>query len=81
MKFDLSTAGHFYTAESAKKLEELGFQFDDPGYNKRKCKRIITNSVEINISSLEELLAFSDKWGQLIINSNDIIIFYDDYCE
>lgn len=80
MKFDLSTAGNFYTVEDAKKLEELGFQFDDNGYDKRICKRIISNSVEINISSLEELLIFSDKWGKLIINSNEIII-YDDYCE
>lgn len=80
MKFDLLTAGTFYTVEDAKKLEELGFQFDNKGIDKRKCKRIITDSVEINISSLEELLAFSDKWGQLTINSNDIII-YDDYCE
>lgn len=80
MKFNLSTVGHFYTVEDAKKLEELGFQFDDNGFDKRICKRIITRSVELNISSLEELLAFSDKWGLLIISSNEIII-YDNYCE
>lgn len=80
MKFNLSTAGRFYTVEDAKKLEELGFEFDDNGFSKRLCKRMITNSVEINISSLEELLKFYDKWGELIINSNEIVI-YDDYCE
>ena len=80
MKFDLSTVGYFYTVEDAKKLEELGFQFDNNGYDKRLCKRIITRSVEINISSLEELLEFSKKWGELIISGNEIII-YDDYRE
>lgn len=80
MRFDLSTAGNFYTVENAKALEELGFQFDDNGFDKRLCKRIITSSVELNISSLEELLTFCDKWGELIINSGEIVI-YDDYCE
>ena len=80
MKFDLSTVGYFYTVEDAKKLEELGFQFDNNGYDKRLCKRIIPNSVELNISSLEELLEFSDKWGELIISDGNIMI-YDDYCE
>lgn len=80
MKFNLLTAGTFYTIEDAKKLEELGFQFNDEGIDKHRSKHIITNSVDINISSLKELLAFSDKWGELIINSNEIII-YDDYCE
>lgn len=77
MKFNLSTSGDFYTVEGAKKLEELGFEFEDNGFSEHLCKRMITNSVEINISSLEELLEFYDKWGELIINSNEIII-YDD---
>lgn len=80
MKFNLSTVGQFYTVEDAKKLEELGFEFDDNGFSKRLCKRMITRSVEINISSLEELLEFSKKWGELIISGNEIII-YDDYRE
>jgi len=80
MKINLSTVGLYYTIEDAKKLEELGFKFDDNGFSKRLCKRIITRSVEINISSLEELLEFSKKWGELIISGNEIII-YDDYRE
>lgn len=79
MKFDLTTAGNFYTPEKAKKLEELGFQFDE-GYNKHKCKHKLFSDIEIEINSLEGLIAFSNKWGELIISDGNIMI-YDDYCE
>ena len=80
MKFNLTTAGHFYTSEDAKKLKEFGFKFDDEGYDKRLCKRQIFSDVEVEINSLEELIAFSNKWGELIVSDGSIII-YDDYCE
>lgn len=80
MKFDLSTAGNFYTVEDAEKLKALEFQFDNQGYDKRLCKRILPSDVKIDINSLEELIAFSNKWGELIISDGNIMI-YDDYCE
>lgn len=80
MKFNISTAGRFYTNEESRRLKKLGFKFDDNGYDKRKCKRILSEDIELDISSLDDLMKFSDKWGDLII-SRERIIIYDDYCE
>ena len=80
MKFDLSTASTFYTVEGAEKLKALEFQFDNQGYDKRLCKCILPSNVEIEINSLEELLAFANKWGALVVTEDSIMI-YDVYCE
>jgi hypothetical protein len=36
--------------------------------------------VFIEMDSLQKLVDFSDKWGQIIVNNNEIEI-YDDYRE
>jgi len=76
MKFNLCTSGYFYDdAEKRKELEALGFVFE----NIKETWHIVkTTTIEIN--SLEELLAFTEKWGDIVLN-NDTIEIYDYYRE
>lgn len=77
MKFTLSTSGHFYPqADRRKELEEIGFTFKPSDY---KCFTI-EGSPEIEINSLEELIQFANKFGEIIVGDGSIEI-YNDYRE
>lgn len=77
MKFTLSTSGHFYPqADRRKELEEIGFTFKPSDYK----DFTIEGSPEIEINSLEELIQFADKFGEIILRDYSIEI-YDDYRE
>jgi hypothetical protein len=86
MKFKLSTSCYFYDKDSAEKLKGLGFEFDEIQQHQRNHLGLsqdythdidITVNPEIEINTVEELVAFSKQWGQLIINGDSIEI-YDD---
>lgn len=77
MKFKLSTSGNFYPqADRRKKLEEIGFTFKQSDYK----YFTIEGSPEIEINSLEDLIQFADKFGEIIVG-NESIEIYDDYRE
>lgn len=78
MKFNLKTTAYLYKGEEVKELQELGFEFKksdmkDKFYIKDKL-------VEIEVTSLEELISFIKKYGQIILDENSIEI-YNDYRE
>jgi len=78
MKFTLLTTGYFYPNEEDRlKLQEIGFEFEHSDYSKFKKSN---KQPEIEINSLEELISFSNKFGEVIINDGSIEI-YDDYRE
>jgi hypothetical protein len=77
MKFTLSTSGYFYTrADRRKELEEIGFTFKPSDYK----DFAIEGSPEIEINSLEELIQFANKFGEIIVGDGSIEI-YNDYRE
>ncbi|WP_114752280.1 hypothetical protein [Pleomorphovibrio marinus] len=77
MKFKLQTTGDFYPKdEERKKLEPLGFKFIPSDYE----RFYIEGEPEIEINSLEDLIEFSNKFGELII-SDGYIEIYDNYRE
>ena len=79
MKFTLTTTGDFYTDEDQiEKLKGLGFEFtQDSLLNIFEIKE---GSKEIEINSLEDLVKFTENYGEIILNENEIEI-YDDYRE
>lgn len=79
MKFTLTTTGYFYTDEDQiEKLKGLGFEFtQDALLNIFEIKE---GSKEIEINSLEDLVKFTENYGEIILNENEIEI-YDDYRE
>jgi hypothetical protein len=84
MKFELTTTGFSYNDEAAEKLQSLGFEFRDvsPCMFILSTKQKLTKEISIEINSLEELMAFSEKWGELVISHNPPgIEIYDDYRE
>ena len=81
MKFTVTTAGYFYDASKLSKYEDIGFTFK--GYKDHSDRAVIDNGeVEVELNTLDDLMAFSDKFGQLVV-SNDppSITIYDDYME
>lgn len=84
MKFKLGKASYFNTEEEKKKYEKLGFKFTR--YTDKIFHSIpdwVTNSAvepSIEISTLEELLAFIKEYGEVVINEDSITI-YDGYQE
>lgn len=81
MRFLLVTTGTFYQKEQKTKLETLGFEFSDydNGIIIHQFKKT-NKEIFIEMDSLQELVDFSNKWGQIIING-DVIEIYDDYRE
>jgi hypothetical protein len=84
--FALTTAGFFYEKDEAKKLEKLGFTFkkfeDEITDDCRRTKA--SGSVEIEIDTLDELLAIAKEHGDIIVSFNEDlpgIEIYDDYRE
>jgi hypothetical protein len=82
MKFTVTTAGYFYDVSKARsKYESAGFTFkESKDYDDRVV--IDNREVEVELNTLDDLMAFSDKFGQLVV-SNDPpnITIYDDYME
>ena len=77
MKFKLSTTGYFYPQEDRrKKLSELGFTFKPSDFKEFS----IEGNPEIEIETLDELMDFTKKYGEIIIDGKSIEI-YDDYRE
>lgn len=93
MKFKLTTSGTFYSESGKKEFEKLGFTFKrsedvykDYSWVTRWAgsQEYYMNygSVEIEINSLEELLAFAREWGDIIIDGdNNELEIYNDYRE
>ena len=93
MKFRLTTSGSTYPDGRRKKqLEKLGFKFTqhDQKYtelyqgiwgNQKDMYHMDWNQeVTVEINTLEDLLAFQKKFGQIVLSDNEIEI-YDDYRE
>jgi len=82
MKFRLTTTKRFYTKEEKEEVKELGFEFEVEPTPFEDVEYYLPSysGVEIEINSLEELMAFSKKWGELIL-SNDTIEIYNDFRE
>jgi hypothetical protein len=81
MKFKVGTASSFYKREDKEKLEKLGFVFDkSKGFNITEFYKDYDQNVEIEIESLEELMEFVNKWGDIVL-SEDGITIYDGYLE
>ena len=84
MKFTVTTAGYFYNESEVKaKYEEIGFTFRSRKSEGYGSEVMIDNDItEVELNTLDDLLAFSDKFGPLVV-SNDPpnIIIYDDYME
>jgi hypothetical protein len=64
MKLTVSPLGHIYSTDNKEKLSVFGFQFRRFGEQSWIRQ---TDSVQVEMNSLEDLLAFAEKWGNLII--------------
>ena len=84
MKFKLSTSDSFYSEGAARKLERLGFEFEpyeDGGFSDlSRPMYMLDKEPEIEIGTLEDLITFSNQWGQIIVNG-DCLEIYDGYRE
>jgi len=78
MKFNIKSAGYFYSKKDAEELEKIGFKFG-PLINLRRSK-MQSPEEGFEIKTLEDLIAFSKKYGQIIVDEDEIMI-YDDYIE
>ena len=77
MKFTIQTSGYFYSnKEDIKRLEQIGFSFEKSDFRDFKIK----GNPEIEINTLEELIQFCNKHGEIIVSDCHIEI-YDDYRE
>ncbi len=77
MKFKIETTGYFYqNLEDINRLEQIGFTFEKSDYKDFK----ITGNPEIEINTLEELIQFGNKHGEIIVSDGHIEI-YDNYRE
>jgi len=79
MKFKLSTAAGIYSKRGADKLSELGFSFTAEALRPNAYK-IDASDLTVNIDTLEELVEFIDKYGEIIMGK-DFITIYDGYIE
>ena len=79
VKYKLETAGYYYAQEDAEKLETLGFEFE-PSKFRKELEQPYGQTVEIEISTMEELAEFVEQWGRIIVD-RDTITIYDDYVE
>lgn len=71
MKFTLSTTRYFYTEEEAIELKDLGFEFV-----KTESKRLtLSEPSSVDINTLEELVAFVEKYGVIVFYPKEIEIY------
>lgn len=85
MKFTLKVSREVFNEEEQMKvLEPLGFEFSDGEPSEWIPGAIdffkVGEAPTIEINTLEELMEFAGKWGQLVISSGTIEI-YDTYRE
>ena len=89
MKFALTTAASTYEDKAvAKELMQYGIEMEEPDVwpRDRWSKPFFRESDreenigEVEINSLEELLAFAEKWERLVVTKDSIQI-YDSYRE
>jgi len=84
MKFTVTTASCHYTSAKAQKLISLGFEMEadersmipDDWY--RPFWRSLDhaeNTGEVEINTLEELMAFVDEWGDILLDADSIQIY------
>ena len=71
MKCEVTTTTLFYDTQEKEKLEQLGFEFKkmqledgSPGSRWKRIDALVT----LEFNSLDDLLTFSKKWGELIIS-------------
>ena len=78
MKFTITTTASLYrNLEDVENLKTIGFVFlEDRSNNFHKKNK----SVKIEINSIEELISFTIKFGDIIVNQTSIEI-YDGYRE
>lgn len=73
MKFNIESSESFYSKEEADKLRVLGFEFAEPPrdgtYFSNKYYKIKEGDT-LEISSIEELMAFQKKWGTLVLTDH-----------
>ena len=92
MKFKIETCDNFYMEDDirTKKLQELGFVFEDyeiiNGKKQFYKDRDINCNLYVDINTIDELIEFikkySDSDGMAIININNISLkLYDGYNE
>jgi hypothetical protein len=85
MKFNVSTTGYSYSDEEQVELyRSMGFEFGEPeerGMLPCKYWHIKTDSIEMEINSLVELLKLQSKVGCELIISGGSIEIYDNYRE
>ena len=71
MKIEVTTTSRFYDIQGKEELEQLGFEFESIGspddYPGKRWK-MINDRVILVFNSLDDLLTFSKKWGELIIS-------------
>lgn len=87
MKFTVSITKSFFTQEEADKVKEFDFKFQDTYFMGHKY--YLPNNIsekEIEINSIEELVQFSDKYGNIIISRKEVnnkpnLEIYNDYRE
>jgi len=78
MEFELSTTGYFYPNEEDRmKYEKLGFKFEPSDYLQFKKSE---GNPKITLNSLDDLIKFSNEFGEIIVSDGHIEI-YDDYRE
>lgn len=76
MEFKVETSAYFYENESdIEKLKSIGFHFEEGKYGKA-----IKGDVTIEIKTIEELVEFTNRFGQIIVSDGEIEI-YNDYRE
>jgi hypothetical protein len=94
VKAEISTAGYFYEIAEQADLQELGFTFEprEAGYWRidmhgnryRPEGGSIRGQPVIEFNSLEDVIAFVNKYGRIVIGPSkdgwDVTI-YDDYIE
>ena len=83
MKFELRTAREHYYKESKEDMriyntiKDLGFEFEE-------CEDIILckdkKPIELEVNSLEVLIEFVSKVGDIVLDAKSILI-YNDYIE
>lgn len=87
MKFRLWTTRVSYTKEEAEELSKLGFEFKPLPYKTATPLFYLTNHPVIEISTVEEMMSFVSKVGDVILldtHTKDgipLLEIYDDYRE
>lgn len=80
MTFDLRASHHFASEDYAKRMEELGFRYEFSGAFADKPYRKVKEGDPVTFNTLDELMAFVDKYGEIVLCDLSIEI-YDTYRE